>query len=491
MNFRTSSALLACAASLLLLACPPPAKNDGGIDEDYDGSVPVSDGGCTGGCTGNKVCDAVKRVCVDPCGGCANGGVCQKNAMGAWQCVTPVITCNGALCGEGEIACVAGECGCLGPARASKDSCVAFGKVCVSTKCVNPGPFEACNPASIATSPCPQNHSCKTIFGDEGEEDAVALCTPNCDPMAATNTCERGMLCHELGCLPTGLFNGRGCAIQVMATLADGGMAFQERAVPASNVCLLRDGNGTFSESTPSGNCAYSFFRLPDTERYTISNCRQPGTATEGQRCKRDFRTAAVATQCGLGLDCFISKGDEGVCLRMCNAVPNLLGGPTPQPACGAGEVCTNVFRVDDDNNNAVEGMCLKGCDVFDAAKNTCAAVGSTAASCVPTGSDGHTLSSPDGKGICIPQQATIAAVGAECPPTDPYLGAVCGNSQLCLSTSSTAKPVCVEACDYECNASDAGVPSRCATEAHARCTGGKTCTRVSSPGSARMGVCR
>lgn len=480
MNFRTSPVFLACAASLLLLACPTPSTKDGGPVEEYDGSVPGPDGGCTGGCTGNKVCDAVKRVCVDPCGGCSSGGVCQKNGSGAWECVTPTTTCNGDVCGEGEIACVNGACGCLGPSRASEDSCVPFGKVCIQGKCANPGRYQVCDPAKISTSPCPANHSCKTVFGSEGDPDSTALCTPNCDPMGA-NTCDRGTLCHTLGCLPSGLFSGLGCAIQVMDTLPDGGTGLVERAVPASNACLMREtGMGTFTESTPSGSCTYSFFRTKEDERYPISSCRQAGTATEGQRCKTDYRNTAVATQCAVGLDCFIHKGDEGVCLRMCNAVPPV-GGHVPMPACNSDEVCANVFRVQDSANNAVEGLCMKKCDVFDPAKKSCADVGTVHASCVPTGADGFTSASPDGKAVCIPQMATIAGLGAECVSTDPYLGAACGNGQLCSASNSTTKPVCLEVCDLECG--DGG--------ACARCSGGKTCTRVTSTSGARMGLCK
>ncbi|MBX7116716.1 MAG: hypothetical protein K1X64_20490 [Myxococcaceae bacterium] len=497
MNSRISTAFFACAASFLLLGCPAPSQKDGGTDEEFDGSVKTGEG-CTGGCPANKVCDAAKRVCVDPCGACLEGGICQKDSMGAWACVKPQTSCNGTTCGEGEIACVEGQCSCLGPSRASEDSCAAFGKVCNAGKCQNPKRFEVCDPAKIDVSPCPQNHTCHTVFGKEGEEGSVAFCTPNCNAMSMTQECDFGTLCSDIGCLPQAFFQNGDCGIQVTVPLADGGVTLlpdggillRENLVAASNVCQLKDNGGVFTEATPTGNCTYTFFRLKEEERYKVASCRRPGTATEGQRCKNDYRPTALATQCGTGLDCFINKGDEGVCLRMCNAIQPL-SGPLPPPVCGADETCVNVFRVEDSSANAVEGMCMKKCNVFDAAKNTCADVGASAASCVPTPADGHAVITNDGTGACIPRQATIAALGAQCASTDPFTGAVCGNAQVCVSSGVSDKPVCAESCDVECNPSDAGVPSRCATQPHARCSGGKICTSLSAPFNARLGLCR
>ena len=93
----------------------------------------------------------------------------------------------------------------------------------------------------------------------------------------------------------------------------------------------------------------------------------------------------------------------------MCNAQPPALGFP-PQPECGAAEACVNMLRYTDPNSNAVLGVCMKKCNVFDATKNTCANVGTTAASCVPTEASGELVVSTNGDGICVPQRAAIVA---------------------------------------------------------------------------------
>jgi hypothetical protein len=133
----------------------------------------------------------------------------------------------------------------------------------------------------------------------------------------------------------------------------------------------------------------------------------------------------------------------------------------------------------------------MKKCNVFDGAKNTCAAVGTSAASCVPTEASGEIVVSNTGDGICIPQRSTIAAAGEECAETDSFRGAACSGAQICTSLSADENARCTEVCDLDCNPADGGTgPTRCATQPNARCAGGKSCRRVTSTSGARVGFC-
>jgi hypothetical protein len=128
---------------------------------------------------------------------------------------------------------------------------------------------------------------------------------------------------------------------------------------------------------------------------------------------------------------------------------------------------------------------------VFDAMKNTCGAVGTTPSSCVPTEASGELVVSPSGDGICIPQQASVAQLGAECGESDSFRGAACSSAQLCTSLSADQNATCTAVCDLDCNPADGGTgPARCATEPSARCATGKTCRRVTTTTGSRVGFC-
>ena len=112
-------------------------------------------------------------------------------------------------------------------------------------------------------------------------------------------------------------------------------------------------------------------------------------------------------------------------------------------------------------------------------------------ASCVPTLATGELVVSLDGKGICMPQRASVAAPGATCSDTDPFHGAACGSAQLCSTGGDiNATATCTQVCDTSCDLADGGVAASCATRPNALCTGGKTCHRVNSTTGARVGFC-
>lgn len=485
MNCRSGFAVLLAVLSLPLTACPPAPGPDGGSPE-FDGGNPPAQPACSGGCAMNQVCDPVKRTCVDACGGCDGGQLCAKIGGTTFACTTPAVTCGGNVCEPGQVACQGGGCACLSSLSGNQDTCNPLGKWCNGVACANPGRYDECIPGGAA---CPLNHLCQKPFSSD-----LHLCLKNC---TGSNQCDRGEDCSAVGCLPTGLFNGQGC-IQFIPT-ADGGFerdsdgGIKRLTVPVSNTCLLIDANGNITDQPGkgSGNCTYQLLRLYTDGIYPLESCRPPGQATEGQPCRDDFTTGAIATQCATGLECALTRGGGlGVCMRMCNANPPRQGF-TPLPGCSADEACVNLHRFTDPSDNAVVGVCAKKCNVFDAAKDTCAPVGSYAASCVPATPDGTLLLSLTGDGICLPQQAAVAQPNAACSETDAFHGAACGDAQLCGAAHPGDPATCIQVCDVACNPStDAGVPAACATEPNARCTGGKTCTRVTTTSGARPGYC-
>jgi hypothetical protein len=310
--------------------------------------------------------------------------------------------------------------------------------------------------------------------------------------------CQRGEMCSNVGCLPQGLFSNQECNQTKPA--ADGGFERDDAGLPlrltvtVGNTCLLKDSMGVPSEpeGKGTGNCTYAVFQFWSDGVYPFDTCRPPGNATEGQPCRDDYATGGLATQCSTGLQCAKTKGgDEGVCLRMCNAEPPALGYP-PEPACGAAEACVNMLRYTDPNTNAVLGACMKKCNVFDATRNTCANVGTTPSSCVPTEASGELVVSTNGDGICVPQRPSAAGttVGQQCAETDAFRGAACGSAQLCTSLNADTAATCTAVCDLECNPTDGGTgPTRCATEPAAHCASG-SCKRVTSTSGARVGFC-
>jgi hypothetical protein len=128
-----------------------------------------------------------------------------------------------------------------------------------------------------------------------------------------------------------------------------------------------------------------------------------------------------------------------------------------------------------------VLGACMSACSVFSTEPNYgCPPYGTKATSCVPTSPSGVLRVSLTGEGICAPQLPSLAAEGDPCGETDAFRGAACQSGLACVQLSGEAIPRCVKPCDVECGGgSDAGVPDRCATEANARCTGGRTCAIV------------
>ena len=486
MSLRSLSVVFTVALSLVLTACPTnPTKDANNVDD--GGNNPLQRDACSGGCAGNQRCDVDRKTCVDACGGC-DAGTCVKISEGSYQCREATVECSGTLCEPGQIACLGGACSCLSSLSGALDTCQAGGKWCNGTVCSNPRSLQQCHQGDTL-SPCPTGFLCQPVFGDN-----LQICTKTC---MSNNECQRGEFCSGQGCLPSGLFADQEC--NQTKTLPDGGFALDDAGVPlrltvtVGNTCLLKDadGNPTEPNGKGTGNCTYAIFQFWNDGFYPFDTCRPPGNATEGQPCRDDYSTGTLATQCSTGLQCAKTRGgDQGVCLRMCNAQPPALGFP-PQPECQTGEACVNSLRYTDPNSNAVLGVCMKTCNVFDAMKNTCSNVGTTPSSCVPTQASGELPVTPNGDGICIPQRATIAAAGQTCAETDSFRGAACGSAQLCTSLDADTAASCTAVCDTDCNPADGGTgPTRCATQPAARCAGGTTCKRVTSTTGAHVGFC-
>jgi len=487
MSLRVSSVVTVSALCLAFSACPPPTPRPDANDVTFDAGNPPPRDACSGGCAANQVCDTARRTCVDACGGC-DAGTCVKVSEGLFQCREQAVTCSGNLCESGQVACLGGACACLSSLSGALDTCQTAGKWCNGRVCASPKSLQQCKPGD-STAACPTGFKCEPVFGDD-----LNICTRAC---MDTNQCERGEFCSMVGCLPSGLFSDQECNQTKFA--ADGGFERDDGGtplritVPVSNTCLLKDadGNPTEAPGKGTGNCTYAVFQFWSDGVYPFETCRPPGNATEGQPCKDDYATGTLATQCATGLQCAKTRGgSDGVCLRMCNAQPPALGFPST-PTCSTDESCVNLLRYTDPNSNAVLGACMKKCNVFDGAKNTCAAVGTSAASCVPTEASGEIVVSNTGEGICIPQRSTIAAAGEECAETDSFRGAACSGAQICTSLSADENARCTEVCDLDCNPADGGTgPTRCATQPNARCAGGKSCRRVTSTSGARVGFC-
>ena len=471
--------------ALLLTACPAkPTRNDAGQIV-FDAGNPEPRDACSGGCADNQICDTARRTCVSGCvGGCATG-VCVKTGTTFACAPPPATTCGGSTCGPGQIACLGGQCSCLASALGTGDTCTPFGQWCGGGVCNNPRALEQCKMGGPA---CPTGHACTVVFGEE-----MPICTKTCTVSAQCNVAE---ICFSVGCLPSAFASGQECS--QFGFLSDGGLDLQvdggmrRLTVPVSNTCLLKDDNGNIGDMGKGlGNCTYSFVKFVDDGIFPVSTCRAPGLANEGQACRTDYSRNAKATQCNTGLQCITTKGgDEGVCLRMCNANPPKFG-ITPTPACDADETCVNQFRYTDPSDNAVLGVCMKSCNVFDPVKSVCAKVGTTNTSCVPTSGNGSLLVTTDGAGLCVPQQATVAAVGASCNEIDPFRGAACGSAQVCTSRTLDTHASCVSVCDLSCSPSDGGTgPARCEAEPNARCAAGKTCKRITSTTGAVVGFC-
>lgn len=481
MILRSLRVVLCLAALSMFTACPTPVTTPDANDVPaFDAGNPPPRDACSGGCAANQLCDTARRTCVDACGGC-DAGTCVKVGEGMYQCATNSVQCSGNVCELGQVACLGGGCTCLSSLSGALDTCEAAGKWCNGRTCATPKALQQCRPGDDSAK-CPTGYLCQPVFGDD-----LNICTKEC---ADDTVCGRGEFCSGVGCLPAGLFSGQEC--NQNEKTADGGIGPNRITVPVSNTCLLKDNAGTVTEAAGkgTGNCTYAVFQFWDDGIYPFTTCRPPGGASEGQPCRDDYAGTAQGTQCNTGLQCVKTRGgDDGVCMRMCNAQPPSFGFPST-PACNADESCVNVLRYQDPNSNAVLGACMKNCDIFDGTKSTCANVGTNVASCVPTEASGELVVTPSGSGICIPQRPTIAAVNTPCAETDSFRGAACASAQLCASFNSEAPATCTATCDLECSPSDGGTgPARCAIEPNAKCSVG-TCRRVTSTSGSRVGFC-
>lgn len=476
--------------ALGFIGCPSNGGNDGG-GNGFDAGNPPPVDGCTGGCAINQVCNTTTRTCEDGCksqGGCSDGGICQKTASGSFQCLATAVTCNNVTCAPGEVACLNGQCTCLGPSRGVVDTCyVANGQTCGSDgKCRDPKALEECDPARAQCGNA--GGLCNPVFGED-----LAFCTQDC---SNSKPCPRGDRCANFGdnqgCLPDTLFGGFDCEVIIDAgTLPDGGGSTRRITVPVSNRCLLKDSMAAPTETEPTGNCTYAFFRFKDDGPYPFATCRPPGNATEGSICKQDWSDTQRALQCATGLECALTRGnDQGVCLRACNARPPSIDYPTPEPKCLADETCVNLYRREDTNDDsAVLGVCMKKCNSFAYdGGDACPNLGATPTSCLPTDYTGRLLVSNNGDGVCMPQQSAIAQVDQPCAQPDPLGGAACASNQVCAP--GTGGAACRQVCDTRCNAGDGGMPAFCSAEHNAKCTGNKTCTRVTSTFNSFLGFC-
>jgi hypothetical protein len=484
-------------AAAALCACPPPipAPDSGVFDS---GLNPDPMQACSGGCAVNQICDKVNRVCVDACGGCGSDGgtpgICTRQPDDSFKCVTTELVCNGVACDKGQVACLADQCTCLGPARGTFDTCFgdpdqagAPGEICGRDgTCHPPKTFDQCVKGSAA---CPTGELCVDVAGF-----GASVCTRSCQ---GTAQCDFGQICGtNTGCLPSGLFFGQHCSLPLDGGLLDdGGVLVLDELVAAGSICMTKDQQGKYDEPTPSGTCTYAFFYFADQGQYEFQTCRPAGQAVENHDCTQDPSITTVMRQCSTGLECAQMRGgDTGICLRTCNALEPSLKSPNPQPRCAhedAGEVCINLYKREDINiEGALLGVCTQSCNVFDPVSSQCAPYGTTAASCVPTDPAGKVVLSADGSGVCMPQQASTQTLGMPCSNSDPFHGAVCATGQLCPPPQPNAQPVCTQVCDTGCVAGDGGTPARCATEVNALCPGGKTCTRVTTTLNARLGFC-
>lgn len=487
--------------ALLFTACPSPINTNDSGETEFDAGNPPDRDACSGGCAANQVCDTATRTCRDGCGGC-DAGTCVKVSDGVFQCVANSVTCNGAQCDPGQVACLGGNCACLSSLVGGSDTCAVADKWCVNQSCAAPSLFQQCNPEND-NARCGTGQGCADLFRN------TAICMRDC---ANQNACDRGDVCNGdiasggIGCAPIGLFGDGYCAQNIRDLDPDGGWdggykkddagAYLMTTVSPSDTCLVRALQGqSFVVTDPvglgTGTCQHAVFRTWTYGNILIATCRPPGTANEGEACKTDFGQGTVATQCNTGLVCVPTRGgDEGVCQRACNAQPPGYG-QSQKPSCQADEACVNYMRLSDPDGTAVLGACMKSCDVFSADAGSCANVGTTTASCVPTLATGELVVSLDGKGICMPQRASVAAPGATCSDTDPFHGAACGSAQLCSNGGDiNATATCTQVCDTSCDLADGGVAASCATRPNALCTGGKTCHRVNSTTGARVGFC-
>ncbi len=490
----------ASALSLFLLACPAPqGGKDGGEDA---GDASVGTGTCTETCGEAEVCNVSTRSCVSRCGGGGgcDGGICAKVSASEFACRPNVTSCNGVVCAAGQNTCIAGKCSCTPAARGARDSCADEGRICAQPynpttmtggDCKVPLLYDECKTTGCPSGncpACPSGQACQSLFAGDRK-----ICLRTC---TVDTSCAGEEFCFSRAgfpnqgtdrCYPTGVF-GFPCE----SGNPDGGANLE---VPVSAACRRWTAFPNTTEPTAASTCAYSFFRL-STGEISTTVCRPPGTVGLHAECKLDSSRSAGATQCAAGLQCVPTRGDTGICMKICNAVVPTPAQPNPQPACAAGQACVNLFRQEDPN--AVLGVCMGTCSVFtQGAGNGCTGYAdgglTAAASCVPVPADGRSLVSLDGSGLCIPQLASVAAAKQPCTETDSFRGAACATGLLCSSASVDDSARCAQPCDLGCiDKPDGGaLPARCATEANARCTGGTTCGKLTSTTGATLGFCQ
>lgn len=511
-----STRWLVLAACVSLLACPlPPGPQDGSDVGDGAVDVPPARNACSGGCALNQVCDEDRRVCVDGCtaaGSPCDAGICTRVGNAESQiftCSRQPTVCGANTCPQGQTVCRAGARSCAGTLAGRRDSCEAVGQWCAEPQCRPPQRYQECAPGG---SPCPLSHSC--VVGVLGGNRGV--CLRQC---AGDTNCDNGEFCGGVSgqnfCIASGLFNNGRC---VQTLIADGGgfvltndagVTFDAgtplaqlvlSSVSVSNTCLVRGQNGVITDppGRGTGNCSYIFWRTWQDGTLPLSTCRAPGQAALGDACRVDFARAAVATQCGTGLECAPVRGRDsnaelGVCMRMCNAnIPApFLDAGQPQPACAVGDECVNIYRYQDPNRRAVVGVCMKPCNIFSAA-STCPAVGAAQTSCLPVNSLGETITTLDGTGVCVPQRTTLAGLGQACDPVDALRGAACGSGQICIGQNDGGVALCTRLCDTSCTSVDGGpLPTRCQTQPNATCAAGTVCRPTVSTSGNRVGVCQ
>ena len=507
MNARIAAVI--GALSLALAACPGPT-DPGGVDAGTDASVP-NPGGCTGGCGPDQKCDEAQRKCVDMCdNACGAGMTCVELSEDNWGCSTPLPTeCAGVTCGAGQTACIADTCSCMPFTETSIDTCASVGRVCRASwnsgtqtggLCENPDLYERCIPRGS----CPEGQDCGTcgtgrqcapVFLGAG----AGICVRSCGGvLGGGGECGPDELCSQQGCLPRSVFlpqrpEGMGegsydCQIAVPAAdggfeqLPDGGMLLAKANVTHPCLKIADDGTAAAGEdpANPSGTCAQVLLRDQD-QLIPISYCRTNGTVPEFGTCKTTPIHTKSAEVCSAGLECVATGiGDDGVCMRMCNAVPNG-GGPT----CQSAEACVNLYGLS--SSQAILGTCMTECNVFSKDANYgCGTYGAMGSACVPTTPEQSEQISPNGDGVCVPVTAATATEGQPCSDNDVVGGAACTSGLICTRTGQTS--TCVKPCDLECDGTDE--PARCATEANAKCGAGKTCSRVSDRTGAFLGVC-
>lgn len=506
---NTRFVLAACGALLLLTACPPTETDP---DAGTDSGVPVT-GTCTEVCQGFEKCDLETRQCVPGCDQCDGTGVCVNGCPSgltctgdgtSFECQEVATTCNGVVCGPGQTACISGKCSCLTERASGGDTCGAQGKFCEALY----------NQVSDTGGNCRLPTLWEECLNNPGCGDGLlcsgGLCQRPCgtgglDPMG---TCGPDEVCNASPTLPdvcywSGLFISsnrfEGC-LGLVPNSADGGWVqngdgtYQTQAVPIATSCLPFQ--TVASPDNQIGTCNPVTLRNVDSS-FNYTNCKRPGSVALGGRCLLDDSSTSEPTTCGQGLTCvpragangFIDAADEGICAPVCNATAPI-GDFDPAPSCAAGSACVNYRR--ETERLAVLGGCAETCNVFSADANFgCPTGGPVAYACVPVPPGGDTILSVDGSGVCLPTAdltGSFASEGQSCAVTDPFQGASCASGLVCVPGAGQGGN-CQKPCDLEC--SGANPPARCASLQNATCSGGRTCTALSTDPRALTGTCQ